>query len=519
MLACSDVLDDLWEIRYFETECYLSKKTIINVNRNKFQSESESRNEVLQEDTSLSNDEATEMYNNTDCQILSVEYHVLYSESYSVPVLYFNCHLPDGRLLTLNEIWSQVPLNYQERLQQDRWTFLTQVEHPYLGRPFYQLHPCHTDKLMAMVAKVPGGVARNYVISWLSSVGPVVGLNLRPEYGIPEKMAVTKEKYATTADGKDINVYTLRNGRQSEVRLIDWGAIITHIRVPDKNGQIDDITLGYDTFKDGYDTNPFYFGGIIGRYTNRIARGEFRLDDQTYNLTVNNGGNLLHGGNRGFDKRLWESEITQDGVMMRYTSADGEEGFPGEARVNVHFRLTAENELVIDFKATCTKPTVINLTSHPYFNLAGHAAGSLEGHTIRMDAENYTPLNENSIPTGEIARVKGTAFDLTTDTDFAQRLPAVPGNVGFDHNFVVYHAGTGRQMDVYSTEPGVQVYTAYYVDAPKGKGGAKYGQWSGFCLEAQHYPDSPNNPTFPSTTVRPGETYKQTTKYAFSVIR
>ncbi|XP_060585605.1 galactose mutarotase-like isoform X2 [Ruditapes philippinarum] len=341
-------------------------------------------------------------------------------------------------------------------------------------------------------------------------------------------MPISKEFYAKTGDGKDISIFSLKNDKV-EVRIIDYGGIITNIFAPDKDGIPEDIVLGFDAFKDGYDKNPPYLGALIGRYANRIAKGHFTLDGVTYNLTVNNGPNALHGGTRGFDKRLWTSSIQGNRLVLQYTSLDGEEHYPGEVKVTVTYQLTDQNELIINYNATTKKKTVINLTNHAYFNLAGHAAGSLDGHTVRLAAETYTPVDNTSIPTGVIESVTGTMFDLTSETNLVDRIRNVPGGIGFDHNFVfekpgwdkhaamLRHSPSGRQIDMYTTEPGVQFYTAFYLNETKAKGGATYGKWGAFCLEAQHYPDSPNQPSFPTTVLSPGETYRQTTKYVFSV--
>lgn len=341
-------------------------------------------------------------------------------------------------------------------------------------------------------------------------------------------MSISKKSYGKTDDGAEISIFTLKN-TQVEVRILDYGGIITNIYVPDKSGKVEDIALGFDAFKGGYDKNPPYFGALIGRYANRIAKGHFTLDGVTYNLTVNNGPNALHGGIKGFDKRMWKSDVEGNKLVLEYTSADGEEHYPGEVKVTVTYQLTDLNELIIDYRATTNKKTIINLTNHAYFNLAGHAAGSLEGHVVRVAADKYTPVDSTSIPTGQIDGVQGTMFDLTSDTDLSERLPQVPGGIGFDHNFVLekpgfdkhaarlVHTPSGRQIDMYTTEPGVQFYTAYFLNETNAKGGATYSKWGAFCLEAQHYPDSPNEPTFPTTVLSPGETYKQTTKYAFSV--
>ncbi|XP_052275606.1 galactose mutarotase-like isoform X1 [Dreissena polymorpha] len=324
--------------------------------------------------------------------------------------------------------------------------------------------------------------------------------------------------------------YTLKNRQNLEARIIDYGGRITHLFVPDQHGKLEDIVLGYDSYKDGYDKDEFYLGALIGRYANRIAKGQFSLDGVTYQLGINNGPNTNHGGFRGFDKRLWGSTIEDDKLVLTYTSADLEEGFPGEVNVTVTFALTDENELVIAYRATTTKPTVINLTSHPYFNLAGHSSGDLKGHVIRIPTGLHTPSDSNQIPTGEFDEGKDTVLDLRQSTEISEALEHVPRGYGYDHNFAlmnpgikqqaanVRHAPSGRVLDMYTTEPGMQFYTGYWLDIPRGKGGAHYGKWSGFCLEAQKYPDSPNKPHFPSAVIRPDETYQQTTKYVFSTM-
>ncbi|XP_060585608.1 galactose mutarotase-like [Ruditapes philippinarum] len=341
-------------------------------------------------------------------------------------------------------------------------------------------------------------------------------------------MPISKEFYDKTSDGHYISIYSLTNGSM-KVKIIDYGGIITNIFVPDKDGKMEDIALGFDTYKDGYDTRNRYFGALVGRYANRIAKGQFTLDGVTHQLAVNNGPNALHGGINGFDKRLWASSIEGNKLVLKYTSADGEENYPGEVKVTVTYQLTDQNELILDYTATTNKKTIINLTNHSYFNLAGHAAGTLDGHFVRLAADKFTPVDDTSIPTGAIDDVNGTMFDLTSETNVVTRLPNVPGDKGFDHNFVLgkpgwdkhaarlRHTPSGRQIDMYTTEPGFQFYTGYYLGIDNAKGGANYRKWSAFCLEAQHYPDSPNQPSFPSTVLSPGETYRQTTKYVFSI--
>lgn len=346
--------------------------------------------------------------------------------------------------------------------------------------------------------------------------------------GADRPMSITSRTYGNTADGEKVTQYTLTNGVVT-VKIIDYGGIITNIMAPDKTGAQDDIALGFDNME-GYQTNAPYFGAIIGRYANRIAGGHFTLDGITYNLTVNNVPNALHGGTKGFDKRLWASKVEGDRLVLSYTSADGEEHYPGEVTSQVTYSLTSKNELVIQYKATTTKATIINLTNHGYYNLAGQATNSIDDHVVRLAAEKYTPMDSTNIPLGPIENVANTTYDLTKDTLLGDRLLLVPGGIGFDSNFVfgqpgwekhvarVTHPPSGRTLDMYSTEPGLQFYTAYYVNGTVGKGGVTYKRYAGFCLEAQHYPNSPNQPEYPSTVLRPDEVYEQTTKYIFGLL-
>ncbi|XP_062580892.1 galactose mutarotase-like isoform X1 [Saccostrea cucullata] len=331
-----------------------------------------------------------------------------------------------------------------------------------------------------------------------------------------------------THNGKEVLQYTLKNSKGTEIRILNYGGIITNIMIPDKTGKMDDICLGFDGME-GYATNGPYFGALIGRYANRIANGRFTIDGKTYQLDINNSPNALHGGKVGFDKRLWSSEIDGDVLQLTYVSADGEEKYPGEVKVTVRYQLTNDNELVIQYSATTSAKTVINLTNHAYFNLAGQGSGNIFGHNVTIMADQYTPVDSTSIPTGVIENVDGTAWDLRTKKNLGEMIPTVPGDVGYDHNYCfgktgwrkymarVEHPNTGRYLEMYSTEPGVQFYTAFYLNET-GKGGAKYGKFDAFCLEAQHYPDSPNKPNFPTTLLAPSETYLQTTTYKFGVM-
>ncbi|KAL3873208.1 hypothetical protein ACJMK2_036350 [Sinanodonta woodiana] len=344
-----------------------------------------------------------------------------------------------------------------------------------------------------------------------------------------EGMSITKEKFGNTDDGEAVYRFTLKNKKNMVVQILNYGGIISNLFTPDKNGKLSDITLGFDDFEAYKTRNDPYFGGLIGRYANRIAKGKFTLDGVNYTLAINNGPNALHGGLKGFDKRIWVDDIVENHLILTYTSQDGEEGYPGKVTVTVIYELTSDNRLIIDYTANTTKPTVINLTNHAYFNLGGQETGSIADHVVRFEADHYLPVDNTSIPTGFVAPVNGTPFDLTNETRLGDRLPQVPGGIGFDHNFClgkpnwmkhgawVLHPESGRTLNFYTTEPGVQFYTSYYLNNVAGKGGVVYHQYGGFCLEAQHYPDSPNQPDFPTTVLRPGETYKQTTVYHFGV--
>ena len=319
-----------------------------------------------------------------------------------------------------------------------------------------------------------------------------------------------------------------------------YGAIIQSIKVPDAKGVLGDVVLGFDSVA-GYVKESPYFGAIVGRYGNRIAKGRFTLDGKQYTLAVNNGVNALHGGIRGFDKVMWEPKLVQTdsttGVMFTYVSPDGEEGYPGAVTVKVTYQVMNErNELVIDYEAYSDKPTPINVTNHSYFNLAG-PGGDILGHVLTLDADSMTPVDTTLIPTGKLADVTGTPFDFRTPTAIGARIGADDQQIrfggGYDHNFVVRRAipglvhvahvsepTTGRTMDVSSTEPGVQFYTGNFLDGTiKGKGGIVYPYRGAFCLETQHYPDSPNQPNFPSTILRPGTTHMSRTIFVFGVVK
>ena len=337
---------------------------------------------------------------------------------------------------------------------------------------------------------------------------------------------------------KPKEMITLKNARGMEVRVILYGGIVTSIRVPDRNGGFDDVVLGYDDAESYRRNNDPYMGAIIGRYANRIAKGMFTLDGQIYQLATNNRPNHLHGGNKGFDKVVWQAEEFRNaagaGILLRYTSADGEENYPGTLKVQVTYTLSDNNELIIDYVATTDRATPINLTHHSYFNLTSATRDVLD-HELTINADRYTPIDPTSIPTGEIAPVEGTPFDFRKPISIGARIKEdneqLRNGQGYDHNFVlnrqgeglvhaahVYEPSNGRVIDVSTTEPGVQFYSGNFLDGSiKGKFGRVYQQRFGFCLETQHFPDSPNQPQFPSTILRPGSEYRSRTVYAFSV--
>lgn len=343
-------------------------------------------------------------------------------------------------------------------------------------------------------------------------------------------MSIKKESFNATVDGKAVDVYTLQNSKGVEARILNYGGIVVSLKVPDKNGKPGDIVLGYDDFEP-YRANRGYLGALIGRYGNRIANGKFSLDGKTYTLAQNNGTNSLHGGLKGFDKVVWDAKIKGSALELTYLSKDGEEGFPGNLRVTVLYTLTEENGLRVDFTATTDQPTVCNLTQHSYFNLAG--AGNILNHEVMIAADKITPVGSNLIPTGELRPVKGTPFDFTKPTKIGARIGTDDeqlrfGN-GYDHNFVLNKNGrelalaarvteptSGRVMEVLTTEPAMQFYSGNFLPDVQGKNGARYSKHSGFAMEPQVYPDSPNQPDFPSPILKPGQTYQNTIIYRFT---
>lgn len=350
-----------------------------------------------------------------------------------------------------------------------------------------------------------------------------------------ESANIEKTEFGVLADGSKADLYTLKNANGMEVKITNYGGIITSWTAPDKDGKYENITLGYSTVED-YEKGSPYFGALIGRYGNRIAGGKFSIDGETYQLPTNDGPNSLHGGDKGFDKVLWTAtpiDGEEPALKLNYTSKDGEMGYPGTLEVTVTYTLQKDNSLKIDYEATTDKATVVNLTNHAYFNLAGAQAGSILNHELSMAADRYLPVNATLIPTGELRPVSGTVFDFTTSTKIGERIEAEDEQLGFgkgyDHCWVfadssnslksvatVFEPTTGRTLEVLTTEPAIQFYSGNFLTGEyTGKAGEKYPHRSGFCLETQHYPDSPNQSTFPSTLLKPGETYKSTTIYKF----
>jgi aldose 1-epimerase len=349
---------------------------------------------------------------------------------------------------------------------------------------------------------------------------------------------VTVAPFGVLPDGRSVEIFTLTNARGVQVRTIPYGAIIVSILAPDRRGRFEDIVLGFDQLA-GYLKQPPYFGAVVGRYGNRIAKGEFAIDGTTYRLATNNGPNHLHGGVKGFDKRLWSAESFENGasvgVAYTLTSEDGDEGYPGTLNVKVTYTLAPDNALTVDYLATTDKATVVNLTQHSYFNLAG--TGDILNHLLTIDADRYTPVDATLIPTGQLAPVEGTPFDFRQPAVIGARIDAdneqLRNGGGYDHNWVINgaagtlrHAATledpssGRTLNVSTTEPGLQFYSGNFLDGTlTGRDGRVYQKRSALCLETQHFPDSPNHPDFPSTVLRPGARYQSKTVFTFGVIR
>jgi aldose 1-epimerase len=376
--------------------------------------------------------------------------------------------------------------------------------------------------------------------TWIAGVCLALGLGLawsgKPSGAAAATTGVKEEAWGKTPQGQDVELFTLTNAHGMEARIITYGGILVSLKVPDRNGKLGDIVNGFDSIA-GYVQQPPepYFGAIIGRYGNRIANGTFTLDGARYTLAKNNGPNTLHGGLRGFDKVIWQARAVENhGVELKYLSKDGEEGFPGNLAATVVYTLDDNNELKIDYSATTDRDTVVNLTNHSYFNLSGQGVGDVLGEMVTIHAGRFTPVDKTLIPTGELRKVDGTPFDFRTPHAIGERIDANDEQIsfgqGYDHNFVLNRPGaglqpaakvsdpkSGRVMEISTTEPGLQFYTGNQMDGSlHGKGGAAYGKRSAFCMETQHFPDSPNKPAFPSTELKPGSRYHTTTIFRFS---
>lgn len=348
---------------------------------------------------------------------------------------------------------------------------------------------------------------------------------------------ITKESFGKLKDGKEVSIFTLVNAKGCKARITNYGAKIVSIEVPDRNGKMADVTLGYNN-AEGYEAGDHFFGAIVGRYANRIAKGKFTLDGTEYKLALNNGSNTLHGGPTGFHSQIWNAEIvTTDNypsLKLTYHSPDMQEGYPGNMDVIVIYTWTADNALKIEYEATSDKNTVCNLTNHVYFNLKGEGNGDILGHEVMINADAFTPVDSTLIPTGELRPVKGTPFNFLPAVAVGKRIGEKYDQLilgkGYDHNFVLktknsisviaasaYEPVSGRMVEVYTTEPGIQFYTGNFLDGTQtGKAGKPYNFRNGLCFEAQKFPDSPNHPAFPSCVLKKGDKYNQTTIYKFT---
>ena len=367
-----------------------------------------------------------------------------------------------------------------------------------------------------------------------------VGLLLLSVSSLQAESKMEKKPFGQLPDGQAIDLYTLTNAHGMQVAITNYGAAIVSIKVPGRQGKMDDVALGYDTL-DGYVSDKAFLGATVGRYGNRIGHATFTLGGTEYNLAKNNGENTLHGGKVGFNKKVWQAREVPSGgeqsLELSYVSKDGEEGYPGTLRASVTFTLPNDrNALIIDYRATTDKTTVVNLTNHTYFNLSGEGHGDILKYQLELDASHFTPVDQTLIPTGEILATKGTPLDFSKPVEIGARIndndPQLKFGKGYDHNYVldrngkpglieaaeVFDPQSGRVLQVYTTEPGIQFYTGNFLQGEEhGKGGKVYTYRSAFCLETQHFPDSPNKPSFPSTELKPGQEYRSTTEFRFSV--
>jgi aldose 1-epimerase len=386
---------------------------------------------------------------------------------------------------------------------------------------------------------VTASIRRLAIVAVLCALAPACGGGESSTTVTPQPSPrLTTAPFARTSDGTSVDLITMRNAHGIEMTVLSYGGTIMTLKTPDRAGQLDDIVLGFDTLPP-YESQSPYFGSLIGRYGNRIAKGKFTLEGTTYTLATNNPPNHLHGGVKGFDKVVWTPSPFNDrrgvGVVLTYTSKDGEEGYPGALHATVTYTLDDADQLTIDYRATTDKATVVNLTQHSYFNLAAGKSPTILDHLLTINADRYTPVDPTLIPTGELAPVQGTPFDFRTPVAIGARInesneQLTRGN-GYDHNFVLNRQGdglslaarvedpaSGRTLEITTTEPGIQFYSGNFLDGSiTGKGGRTYPQRAGFCLESQHYPDSPNQPAFPTTVLRPGQEYRSQTVWKFGV--
>jgi aldose 1-epimerase len=368
----------------------------------------------------------------------------------------------------------------------------------------------------------------------------LLGLMFLAVFRAQGAVAFKKVAFGKTKDGQPVDLYTLTNASGMEVAITNYGGTVVSIKAPDRSGKIADVVLGFDSFE-GYLNNTPFFGVLVGRYGNRIAKARFTLDGHEYHLAPNDNGNTLHGGLQGFDKRRWKAKdvSTKDvpALELAYLSKDGEEGFPGNLSVTITYSLTPKNELKIDYAATTDKVTVLNLTNHSYFNLAGQGEGDALSHLVMINADRFTPVDATLIPTGELKSVAGTPLDFRKPTPIGARIDANDQQMkfgrGYDHNFVlnrkddglilaarVTESSSGRVLEVLTTQPGLQFYTGNFLDGTlHGKAGKVYPRRSAFCMETQHFPDSPNHPQFPTTVLKPGEHLESTTVFRFSTVK
>jgi len=383
------------------------------------------------------------------------------------------------------------------------------------------------------------GIPMKRLPLWFTITGAILMTMMTVNGAATKSGSITKSSFGKTPDGELVDLYLLKNKNGVEVAITTYGGAVVSLKVPDRNGKLGDVVLGYNSLE-GYENDKAYLGAIVGRYANRIAHAQFTLDGKTYALAKNNGENSLHGGIKGFNKKVWTAKAIpgkdDQALELSYISKDGEESFPGNLKVTVTYMLMDSNKLRIEYSATTDKKTVVNLTNHSYFNLAGPGSGDILGHVLMIEADKFTPVDSGLILTGELRDVAGTPFDFRQPTAIGARIDANDEQIklggGYDHNFVlrrkmsdpislaarVTEEASGRVMEVWTTEPGVQFYTGNFLDGSvHGKSGVAYEKRSAFCLETQHFPDSPNQPKFPSVVLNPGEQYHTTTIYKFSV--